>query len=67
LEKNMSTYDERAELNRVTLVALEDQRRELMTLIEASKILNLRGLAMPLTGIDRVLGAMFESYSVLKN
>jgi hypothetical protein len=60
-------YDERIELNRITLLSLEEQRRELMTLIDASILLNRRGLAMPLTGIDTVLGELFEAYSALKN
>ena len=61
------TTDERTELNRVTLVALNEQRRELMSLIESSVILNRKGLDMPLQGIDFVLAELFESYSVLKN
>ncbi len=64
---SINERDERVELNRATLVALNAQRRELMTLIEASIVLNGKGLAMPLTGIDRVLGELFENYSVLKN
>ena len=59
--------DERIELNRVTLLELNEQRRELMSLIEASQILNSKGLPMPLQGIELILASMFEAYSVLKN
>jgi hypothetical protein len=64
---NINERDERIELNRITLVSLNDQRRELMTLIEAAQLLNRKGLELPLVGIDTVLSEMFESYSILKN
>ena len=64
---NTNERDERIELNRITLVSLNDQRRELMTLIEAAQLLNRKGLEMPLIGIDTVIAEMFESYSILKN
>jgi len=59
--------DEREELNRVTLIELNERRRELMSLIETSVMLNRKGLDMPLSGIDFILAEMFEAYSVLKN
>ena len=64
---NTNERDERIELNRITLVSLNDQRRELMTLIEAAQLLIRKGLEMPLIGIDTVIAEMFESYSILKN
>ena len=64
---NINERDERIELNRVTLIALNDRRRELMTMIEAAQLLNRKGLEMPLVGIDTVIAEMFESYSILKN
>ena len=64
---NINERDERIELNRVTLIALNDQRRELMSIIEASTILNRKGIDLPLVGIDTVIAEMFESYSLLKN
>ena len=64
---NTNERDERIELNRVTLIALNDQRRELMSIIEASTILNRKGIDLPLVGIDTVIAEMFESYSLLKN
>ena len=64
---NTNERDERIELNRVTLIALNDQRRELMTLIEAAQLLNRKGLELPLVGIEAVLAEMWESYSILKN
>ena len=64
---NINERDERIELNRVTLIALTDQRRELMTLIEAAQLLNRKGLELPLVGIEAVLAEMWESYSILKN
>ena len=64
---NTNERDERIELNRVTLVELNDRRRELMTLIEAAQLLNRKGLPMPLIGIEAVLAEVWESYSILKN
>jgi hypothetical protein len=64
---NINERDERIELNRITLVELNDKRRELMTLIEAAQLLNRKGLEMPLIGIEAVLAEMWESYSILKN
>ena len=61
------TKEERIELNRVTLIELNERRRELMSLIETSVILNRKGLNMPLQGIDAVLAEMFEAYPALKN
>jgi hypothetical protein len=63
----MNKYDERVEANRVTLLLLNDQRRELMTLIEAAILLNRKGLEMPLIGIETVLAELWEAYSALKN
>jgi hypothetical protein len=63
----MNTYDERIELNRITLLSLEEQRREIMTLIDASILLNRKGLDMPLIGIETVLAEMYEAYTMLQN
>ncbi len=70
----MTTYteadriaDERSEINRVSLLALKMQCRELTALVEDSRIPNRKGAAMPLIDMEFVIAEMFESYSALKN